>query len=297
MNEGVGMVKVPEEVFQDSFPLWEDFLIGKFLEEAPHIAKIHAIVNKIWALGDKDHMIEVFPINATTMKFRICNSVLRNRVLRRGMWNLADIPVVMSKWSPFPEESQPVMESIPLWVHMKNIPVNMFSWKGLSFAASPLGIATRLHPETAQCLNKKVAKIFVNADLTKELPRAMNFTFHGKETLVEYTYQWLPSRCSNGNKWGHLAKACLAEVRKTQQSQDGKGNTHEVSVGNGENQDHESAETVLQSIEKVIGDAESDLSETEVAGKEIHANEKVETEVAEKEVSATVTTGTETAMV
>ena len=38
----------------------------------------------------------------------------------------------------------------------------------------------------------------------------MNFNLNGTETLVEYIYPWLPSRCSNCTKWGHLEKACLA---------------------------------------------------------------------------------------
>lgn len=120
-------------------------------------------MNKIWALSDKTQMIEVFEVNSTTMKFRITNSVVRNRILRWGMWNLAQVPVVMSKWTPFVEDAQPAMKSIqrPLWVHLRNVPMYMYSWKGLSFFASPVGVTDRLHPETAQCLNLKVAKIFV----------------------------------------------------------------------------------------------------------------------------------------
>lgn len=100
------------------------------------------------------------------------------------MWNLAGIPVVMSKWSPFVEEDQPEEKSMPLWVHLKNVPINMVSWKGLSLIASPVGVPARFHPETAQCINLKLPKIFVNADLTKELPRAMNFKLNGTKTLV-----------------------------------------------------------------------------------------------------------------
>lgn len=210
MKDGVGSVNVPDAVVKDSSPLWEDFLMGKFLDKAPHIAKVHAIVNKIWSMGD---MVDVYVINANTMKFRVSNISVRNRILRRGMWNLAGVPVVMSKWTPFIEDDQPEEKSIPLWVHLKNVPTSMVSWEGLSFITSPVGVPVRLHPETAQCINIKTPKIFVNADLTKELPKKMFFNLLGKETLVEYSYPWLPSRCSNCMKWGHLEKACLVAKR------------------------------------------------------------------------------------
>lgn len=47
LEDGIGSVEIPEEVFKDPQPLWEDFLIGKFLDKAPHIGKVHATVNKI----------------------------------------------------------------------------------------------------------------------------------------------------------------------------------------------------------------------------------------------------------
>lgn len=224
MKDGVGSVIVPDEIIKDASPLWEDFLMGKFLDKAPHIAKVHAIVNKIWTMGDKSSMVEVFVINSNTMKFKIPNQGIRNKITRRGMWNLAGVPVVMSKWTPFIEDDQPEEKSIPLWVHLKNVPTNMVSWKGLSFITSPVGVPARLHPETAQCINIKVAKVFVNADLTKELPKTMNFNFHGKDTLVEYSYPWLPSRCSNCAKWGHLENACLApkKVQQVEEVEDGE---------------------------------------------------------------------------
>ncbi|KAF8048678.1 hypothetical protein N665_2441s0006 [Sinapis alba] len=220
LTDGVGTVEVPEEVFSNPSPLWEDFLIGRFLEKAPHIGKIHAIVNKIWTTGDKSQMIEVYQMNDTTMKFRITNSAMRARVLRRGMWNLAAVPVVKSEWKPFVEEEK-TEDSVPLWVQLTNVPMNMFSWKGLSFIASPVGVPVRLHPDTALCKDFKVAKVFVKADLTKELPRSMNFKFQGKDTLVDFTYPWLPSKCSVCGKWGHLEKVCTSRLKAMSQvSQD-----------------------------------------------------------------------------
>jgi len=67
---GKQRVVVPKEVVADAKPLWEDFLIGKFLNaSAPHIGKIHMIVNKIWRLGDTTSLIDVFAVNDSTVKF------------------------------------------------------------------------------------------------------------------------------------------------------------------------------------------------------------------------------------
>ncbi|KAF8090519.1 hypothetical protein N665_0475s0053 [Sinapis alba] len=163
-------------------------------------------------------MIEVYEMNSTTMKFRITDQATRNRVFRRGMWNLAGIPVVMTQWKPFVEEEK-TEESIPLWVHLRNIPLNMFSWKGLSFVTSSVGVPVRLHPDTAQCKDLEVAKVFVNVDLTKELPKSMNFSFQGKDTLVDFTYSRLPAKCSSCGRWGHLSLACLKKPSPTEQAQ------------------------------------------------------------------------------
>lgn len=57
------------------------------MDTAPHVAKIHAIVNKIWSLGNHAIRIEVFEVDKTTVKFRIKDASTRARILRRGMWN------------------------------------------------------------------------------------------------------------------------------------------------------------------------------------------------------------------
>ncbi|XP_022566691.2 uncharacterized protein LOC111210528 [Brassica napus] len=158
MEDGIGSVEIPDEVFKDPQPLWEDFLIGKFLDKAPHIGKVHAIVNKIWT-SDKSQMVEVYEINPTTMKFRILDSAMRGR--------------------------------------------------GLSFATSPIGVLVKLHPDTALCKDLKVAKVFIKADLTKALPRSMNFKYQGKDTLIDFTLPWLPTKCTTCGKWGHSEKDCL----------------------------------------------------------------------------------------
>ncbi|XP_022543140.2 uncharacterized protein LOC111198630 [Brassica napus] len=209
-EEGKEFVEVPDGVIQDTVPLWDDLVEGKFMDTAPHVAKIHAIVNKIWPLGNQAIRIEVFEVDKTTVKFRIRDANTRARILRRGMWNIANIPMIVSKWSPEEEEEEEEeIKMIPMWVTLKNVPRRMFSWKGLGFIASAVGKPKRLHPDTILCKSFEEAKIFVEADMTKELPTSHHFKSKlGVAADVQFEYPWLPPKCSLCSRWGHTGQTC-----------------------------------------------------------------------------------------
>ena len=214
--DGCQKVVVPKGVFVGAKLLWEDFIIGKLLNvKAPHVGKVHMIVNKIWRLGDRSSIIDVFAVDDSTIKFRIRNEGMRKRILNRGMWNIADIPMIVSKWTPFAEEAQPAMKSIPLWVTLSNIPPSMFTDKGLEFLASAVGKPIRLHPKTESCSSFDEAQFLVEADLMRDLPK--EYVITGEEegevdSVIQYSYPWLPPRCSGCKKWGHLHTTCLSVV-------------------------------------------------------------------------------------
>lgn len=169
------------------------------------------IVNKIWLLGDKSiRIINVFAVNKTTVKFRIKDKATRLRVLRRGMSNIADIPLIISKWSPIAKQEEPEIKTIPMWITLKNVPHQIYSWSSIGFLASVVGKPIRLNPETELCSNFEEAKVFVEADMSKELPKM--YWLRSKSEIdaeIEFAYPWLPPRCSLCSKWGHLVSSCV----------------------------------------------------------------------------------------
>lgn len=212
-EDGVHTVEIPDEILENSTPLWEDFVVGKFLDQAPHVAKVHTVLNRIWRYGDLDTKVEVYEVNTTTMRFKISSHKAREKVLRRGMWNILGVPMVVSKWTPRTEDEQQEEEAIPMWVHIEKVPLHLFSWEGLSFVASPVGFPVKLHPETIACTNFDVAKVFVKVDVTKTLPKEITFSKGGKTFTAKYYYPWLPARCSYCDKWGHGEAVCAKKGR------------------------------------------------------------------------------------
>lgn len=222
-RDGEHSVTIPEDVLTTSTPLWEDFIVGKFLDVSPHVAKVHMVLNKIWKYGEIAAKVEVFEVNATTMRFRVSNPKAREKILKRGMWNIVGVPMVVSKWTPRSEEEKQEEEALPMWVHLRRVPLHMFSWEGLSFISSAVGFPARLHPETIACTNFEEAKVFVNVNISKPLPKAINFTKNGSDFVVDFHYPWLPPRCKTCGKWGHLEEVCGLKGKNTE----GKGNLTE----------------------------------------------------------------------
>lgn len=94
---GKQTVAIPDEVITESTPLWVDFVIGNFLDQAPHVAKVHMVLNKIWRYGDVSAKVEVYEVNDTMMRFKVSDSKAREKILRRGMWNIVGVPMIMKK--------------------------------------------------------------------------------------------------------------------------------------------------------------------------------------------------------
>lgn len=71
-----------------------------------HTSQRHVILNKIWAFGDKTPKLDVYEMDSTMMRIRITSAVVRDKVMRREMWNIAGVPMVVLKWSPEEDTSK-----------------------------------------------------------------------------------------------------------------------------------------------------------------------------------------------
>ena len=284
-KDGVQTVEIPDEILENSTPLWEDFVVGKFLDPAPHVAKVHMVLNKIWRYGDPSVKVEVYEVNDTTMRFKVSSSKAREKILRRGMWNIVGVPMIVSKWSPSVESEKQEEEAIPMWVHLEKVPLHMFSWEGLSFVTSPVGFPVKLHAETIACTNFDEAKVFVRVDVTKTLPREITFSKEGKTFTVKYYYPWLPTKCSYCDKWGHGETVCAKKGKDSKQKEVSKSPKDKGgSVGKGLNlvgvenfQGEESNGIIMQLCEKLDVGEDSGVKEMSRQGKpvglEANANE------------------------
>ncbi|KAF3592253.1 hypothetical protein DY000_02024431 [Brassica cretica] len=110
--------------------------------------------------------------------------------------------------------------------------MSMYSWEGLSFITSAAGVPDHFHPETLACTNLDVAKVFVLADLSKELPDKINYVIQGKDTIVQFIYPWLPPKCVKCGRWGHFDTLCKQNKGEKRVEEVGEGSTSVGKEGN-----------------------------------------------------------------
>lgn len=158
---GVARITIPEELSVDAVPLWKSFVVGHFMGDVPHVGTIHATVNRIWTILDKSSRIDVQVLNKTTVLFRIPNSRIRDRVLNRKYWHIADIPLVVSEWNRKSSLAPPDLSAMPMWIDLKGVPGVLFSHKGLEFLSRSVGKFVKLHPNTEWCFRLDVARLLV----------------------------------------------------------------------------------------------------------------------------------------
>ncbi|RID79609.1 hypothetical protein BRARA_A02334, partial [Brassica rapa] len=161
LQGGVASVDLPEELLSDYKPLWSAYIVGHFMGDAPHIGKVHAIVNRIWSFPDRPATIDAQFISPRTVLFRIDHPQLKDRVLKPTFWHIADIPIVVREWSPKTASAQPDLTAVPLWVDLQGVPDHLLSHNGLTFFGDTIGHTVKLHPNTERCVRLDVARLLV----------------------------------------------------------------------------------------------------------------------------------------
>lgn len=100
VKDGVAEVEIPESLMEEAEPLWRCFIVGYFMNDAPHVGSIHATVSRIRASPGKKGNIDVQFIGKTTVLFRIEDAETRSRILKRKFWHISYVPLMLGEWTP-----------------------------------------------------------------------------------------------------------------------------------------------------------------------------------------------------
>uniref|UniRef100_A0A0D3CPN0 DUF4283 domain-containing protein n=1 Tax=Brassica oleracea var. oleracea TaxID=109376 RepID=A0A0D3CPN0_BRAOL len=204
--DGVVSLTIPEEILADPNPLWRCYVVGYFIGDAPHIGSIHATVNRLWSSLKMGSKIDVQFLEKNTVLFRIENPQMRARVIQRRYWHIADVPLVVSEWSPETALAPLDLSAMPMWIDLKGVPSLLFSHKALKCLSRAAGKFFKLHPSTEKCTRLDVARVLVEVNLHSPLVEKIRcLDREGAEVEIDVSYSWLPPPPLCGDTKGLIA--------------------------------------------------------------------------------------------
>ena len=149
-------------------------------------------------------------------------------VLESGPWMVNNIPLVLNVWEPgiWLEKVEP--STIPIWVCVYNIPMELCNGNGLGKIMSGIGKPMLMDKMTRErCLKKSgkldFARCLVEVDAVDELPNSLEISYPplgnrpARVGKLEVKYQWKPPLCTHCKTFGHTTYACKIRPRSEEE--------------------------------------------------------------------------------
>lgn len=207
LPSGESCVTIPNSVIENNRKSWDSFIIGQFYSDPPSQGTIQKIVNGIWSKRFAD--ITVSKMEGFAFLFRIPNASTRAHVLKQCLWQIEGQTMFVAKWEPGIVPTKPELTTAPIWLELRDVPLQFFNEEALEQIASQIGDPKFLHPQTANKTNLEVAKVFTIIDPRVPLPEAVNARFEsGEIRRIKVSSPWMPPVCSFCKEVGHSLKRC-----------------------------------------------------------------------------------------
>jgi len=112
----------------------------------------------------------------------------------------------LNRWTPNFNPKNDIMKVVPVWVHLPFFPLHYWNEETLRSIRNSLGHyidKVELKDGLQSC-----ARICVEVDLEKGLPKAIEITLHNWTYLQQVDYEQLPFKCKICHEYGHFTKRC-----------------------------------------------------------------------------------------
>ena len=114
-------IKIPREVSASGSKVWENSLVGYFLKRLPY-SFVKSSTSRLW---NKIGLMDMLATDSGYYVFKFSSQEECEAVLEGGPWHIGGQPIILKKWQPRIRFKKEPQCSIPIWVHIYNIPLEL----------------------------------------------------------------------------------------------------------------------------------------------------------------------------
>ncbi|GKB62957.1 RNA-directed DNA polymerase, eukaryota, reverse transcriptase zinc-binding domain protein [Tanacetum coccineum] len=237
-EDGVEVVIFDEEIVSAGSKKWELTVCGYLIGYKCPIMSLDTIYSEC---GGKFGLKSIIPNGngVFLFKFRSNKGIQSFIEMRPCMVN--GKPMFVQKWDPSVSLDKVEPNKLPLWVKLRNLPLEAWTTKGISVVASRLGTPLIMDQATTNMCKisyGKVgfARVLIDVEAEKGLPDKTKIVYKNIDGLVtckksvDVNYDWSPPICSFCKVFGHCDKNCVCRPKSVEgfmdmEREDGKDGT------------------------------------------------------------------------
>ena len=236
------IIRVPKEIVAQGSRKWEHTLVGHFIGKRLPYSLVKNATTRMW---NKMGLEDMLATDSGYFFFKFISKEVSDSVLEGGPWHIAGQPILLRKWEPGLELSKAAPSSVPLWVHIHDIPLEYWNEEGLSYIASAIGKPIHVDRLTAAGRRISYARICVEVNAQNELLKSLEIgsddTTHGEpeKVTLRVEYPWNPVRCAKCQRFGHdcnrVPKPAANTTQVQQSNRSNESHGHWMTQGKGKN--------------------------------------------------------------
>ncbi|XP_039017567.1 uncharacterized protein LOC120148544 [Hibiscus syriacus] len=189
----------PPEVFEAGTSVWKSSLVGQFLGAPPNFNALQRIIETLWNHPAKGEGVQVSYAGNNVYIFSFANDSVRDWVLENGPWHVFNKPLILRIWEANMQKLDFDFAHLPIWIHLYNVPLELYTQDGLSSIASALGKPISMDSFTASKTRLHFAKVCVEGN---QSPWTLSLLLKLDCTLLN---------CKKCAKFGHSDKNCPSQ--------------------------------------------------------------------------------------
>ncbi|CAL5364647.1 unnamed protein product [Camellia sinensis] len=204
-NQVDSIYNVPIEISKKGFSHWENALVGYFIDKRFSFHYVKTWAEKLWG----NLLEDVVSIDNGFFIFKVKSEEAMDTILEDGPYYVGARLIVIKKWQPGLKLTKCEFSSVPLWVKLYNVPLELWSEEGLGYIASILGTPLYLDEPTFKRSRLTFARICIEVPANKEIPKSFKINLgYGDPYEIQVEVPWKPQRCDGCKTFGHTTNLC-----------------------------------------------------------------------------------------
>ncbi|KAK9078070.1 hypothetical protein SSX86_002127 [Deinandra increscens subsp. villosa] len=227
LETGEKVVMLKTEILVQAKQLYRNHLYGHFVGSDLSLAFVRFNLFKMWK---KQGIVDIQTNGSGIFLFKFESTAGMKAILESGPWVVSNVPLCIKQWEPGVNMDRSDPKTVPTWIIIKGLPMELWNTKGVCQVASCVGHPI-LFDKTTQnkCDNTDgatgFARVLVEIKADEDQPdrvRVLYPQLGGLSTSsvnVCIEYQAKPPKCMYCMVFGHSLEECVTRPVTTQEQE------------------------------------------------------------------------------